>query len=94
MLPKQYEKLEAKALPRISRFCNGVDATSMGAFPYGATVTFRAEVPRMLGAAAVVLRMAQDGGAEMDSPLTFVSAEADGDVYEITLKTEELCSEE
>ena len=93
MLPKQYTKLDATALPMITKFYNGKDTTPMGAYPRGGVLTFRVDVPRALGAAAVVLRIARDGCEPTDLPLTFLNAEADEDRYSVDLHTETLCDE-
>ncbi len=93
MLPKQYTKLEAAALPKITKFCNGKDTTPMGAYPRGVSLSFRVDVPRALGAAAVVLRIAKDGCEQRDLPLTFLTADGDVDRYRVDLHTEELCDE-
>lgn len=93
MLSKQYTKLDASALPKITRIYDGKDTTYLGAYPRGGVLTFRVEVPRALGAAAVVLRIAKDGCNQTDCPLVFTSADEDIDRYAIDLHTEELCDE-
>ena len=94
MLPKQYTQLDASALPVITRLCDGKDTTSLGAYPHGAVLTFRVDVPRDLGAAAVVLRIAKDGCPQFDRPLTFLSAEGGVDRYSVELDTAALCGED
>ena len=94
MLSKQYTKLDASSFPKITRLCNGEDTTAQGAYPHGSVITFRVEIPRALGAAAVVLRIAKDGCKETDHPLEFLSAAEDVDRYSVELRTEELCSED
>ena len=93
MLLKQYTKTDPAATPVITRHCGGKDTTDRGAYPHGARITFRADVPRTFGASAVVLRLCADGGADRDYPLTFVSCDLGVDRYAITLDTKELCDE-
>ena len=93
MLPKQYTKLDASALPKITRLYNGKDTTPLGAYPRGGVLTFRVDVPRALGAAAVVLRIAKDGCEQADHPLTFLTADGDVDRYSVDLHTNALCDE-
>ncbi len=94
MLSKQYTKLDAAALPKITKLCNGKDTTPMGAYPRGVTLSFRVDVPRVLGAAAVVLRIAKDGCEPRDLPLAFLASEGDDDRYSVELSTSELCDED
>ena len=93
MLPKQYEKLDAAAFPNITKLYNGKDTTPMGAYPRGGVLTFRVDVPRALGAAAVVLRISRDGCNAEDLPLTFLISDGDVDRYSVDLQTETLCDE-
>ena len=80
--------------PRIKKSINGKDASHRGAFPYGTDIEFTVEVPRVLGASAVVLRINKDGAEPFDLPLCFVDTELGVDTYCVTLKTEELCGGE
>lgn len=91
MLPKLHQALEAGAALRLRRLVNGRDQTQYGAFAYGTRVTLCAEVPRTLGASAVVLRLSADGAAPRDTPLAFVSATPQTDTYEVTVDTAALC---
>lgn len=92
MLAKLFTELDRGLMPRITRLCQGKDTTACGAYPYGARLTFRVEVPRALGASAVVLRLGRDGGDEKDLPLEFRSSDEGLDTYAIELCTEDLCS--
>ena len=67
------------------------DASMRGAFAFGEELLFRAVVPRRLGIAAVVLRIAPDGGDGRDLAFSFSSRQKDSDIYTLTLSTEELC---
>lgn len=87
-------KLPLSALPTITKQVNGADASERGAFAYGDRICITVEVPRCLGASAVVLRIAADGGKETDLPLQFTDS-ADGvDGYCLTLDTVSLCGAE
>lgn len=91
MLPKLHKQLEPNTAVRIRRFVGERDETLRGAFACGESLTFRVTVPCVLGAAAVVLRMAPDGGSETDTPLSFRSTDRIEDVYELTVRTADLC---
>ncbi len=83
--------LSADMMPTVRKTVNGRDASKRGSFPCGTNIEFTVEVPRVLGASAVVLRIAEDGKSDMDMPLSFVST-ADGvDSYTLTLDTAALC---
>ena len=49
------------------KFCDGDNATLLGAFPHGSRVTFVVGVPRRMKVGAVVMRVAHDGGPEVDT---------------------------
>ncbi len=83
--------LSAELTPTIRKTVNGKDASTRGAFPCGTNIEFTVDVPRMLGASAVVLRIAEDGKEEKDMPLSFVSSTAGLDRYILTLDTRALC---
>ncbi len=93
MLPTFYREYDRDALPRIQKTVSGEDASGMGAFSFGTRIVLSARVPRRLGAAAVVLRLMEDGGDERDLPLTFVSTESGVDTYTLELDTAALCGE-
>ena len=84
----------ADCMPIIRKTANGKDASTRGAFPCGTKITFTVETPRMLGASAVVLRIAEDGKQYMDIPLDFEKTEMGIDRYYTMLDTEELCGSE
>ena len=93
MLPNQFQKIDAASMPRLQRWVGDTDTTQFGAYPHGTALTFKVDAPRSLGAAAVVLRIAPDGGESRDIPLTFFSTEKGVDHYAVTLQTGGLCSE-
>ena len=80
-----------ECMPRIKKSINGKDASQRGAFPYGSDIEFTVEVPRVLGASAVVLRINRDGGAAFDMPFRFVNTELGVDTYALNVRTAELC---
>lgn len=94
MLPRFYREYDRRALPRILKTVSGEDASDMGAFSFGTVITLELQVPRRLGAAAVVLRLCRDGKEPHDTPLTFVSCDQGIDIYRTTLDTRELCGGE
>lgn len=83
----------AAELPKLTKTVKGKDASDKGAFFRRDTLTLEARVPRALGAAAVVLRIAPDGGADTDRPFTFVTTARGVDTYRLTLSLAELCGE-
>ena len=82
------------SMPRIKKSINGKDASKRGAFPCGTDIEFTVEVPRALGASAVVLRVARDGQNDRDIPLSFIFSELGVDTYSTVISTSELCGGE
>ena len=80
--------------PIIRKSINGKDCPERSSFSCGTDVTFTVEAPRMLGASAVVLRIARDEEGDVDFPLEFVSTQQGTDTYALTLKLSELCGTE
>ena len=91
MLPRCYEKLDRNAMPRMTKTCDGRDASLFGAFPHGSRLEITVDAPRALGAQAIVLRIARDGEGDRDLALQFVSSSLGIDRYRLTLQTAELC---
>ncbi len=91
MLPKCYREYDRDAHPRIQKTVSGEDASTLGAFSFGTVIQLTLHVPRRLGAAGVVLRLAADGESDHDLPLTFESTEWGVDTYKISLDTATLC---
>ena len=94
MLIKEHTKLEAGLVPRLEKWADGVPANERGAFPCGTVLRLRFHIPRGLGVAATVLRIAPDGGEGRDDPFAFVTREGSEDIYELTLDSRTLCGEE
>ncbi len=90
MLIKLFSQLDAASLPSLTVRCNGRRVDAFGAVAHGARLALSMSVPRSLGASAVVLRLAPDGGEHTDLPLEFVSSEAGADLYTVTLDTARL----
>ncbi|MBQ9086261.1 MAG: glycoside hydrolase family 13 protein [Clostridia bacterium] len=86
-------KIVMSAMPTIRKTVNGVDASYRGAFALGDNIQFTVEVPRKLGASAVVLRLCEDGGADRDYPLRFHSTDLGIDIYEGKIDTAVLCGQ-
>ncbi len=84
-------KISMSAMPTIRKTVDGKDASDRGAFACGEQIRYTVEAPRRLGASAVVLRIARDGGKERDIPMTFVASEEGIDRYRLVLDTAELC---
>ena len=84
-------KITVPAMPVITKTVCGKDASAKGAFAAGEVIRFTVEVPRRLGASAVVLRLCPDGESDRDLPLTFENTETGVDRYGLELDTAELC---
>ena len=80
--------------PRIRLTVGGRDGTGRGAFSVADTLTLTVTVPRALGAAAVVLRIAADGGSDRDIPLAFADTGRGVDTYRLVLSLSALCAPE
>ena len=93
MLIHNHTALECGQDIQIKKSVKGRDVTSLGAFARGADISFRVTVPRRVGVAAVVLRLAPDGGAERDTPLDFMGMDGSTDTYTCTLSTAALCGD-
>ena len=93
MLIKEHTALEAGIGVKIEKLCGGKDTSRLGAFPYGEEITWRVTLSRRLGASAVVLRIAPDGGEPTDYPLHFEGMEGDEDHYTLVIPTNLFCSE-
>lgn len=81
-------------LPKISKKVNEKNCDTQNAFSYGSIVNFTVEVPRRLGASAVVLRFFEDGGKYTDHPLEFSDTALGTDTYSIDIDTKLLCGKE
>lgn len=81
-------------LPTIRKRINGNDLSARGSFAYGECPEFVVEVPRKLGASAVVMRINKDGCADSDYPFSFRSTDGIIDVYSLTIDTAALCRED
>lgn len=87
------KKTNVPAMPVIKKKIDGKDVSQRGAFAAGTVIEFFVEVPRRLGASAVVLRLCRDGEGDRDLPLTFQQTENGTDLYTLTLDTQALCGE-
>ncbi|MBR6726690.1 MAG: Beta-galactosidase C-terminal domain [Clostridia bacterium] len=76
-------------LPTVTKRIGTRDVSALGAFCVTDTLTLSVRVPRALGAAGVVLRIAADGKAAADMPLSFVTTTDGEDTYRLELP---LCS--
>ena len=83
--------LTSDRAPIIKKKVNGKDVSQRGAFPCGTKIDFTVETPRILGASAVVLRIAEDGNVDRDIPLEFADTDKGVDIYRTVLDTADLC---
>ena len=79
------------ALPTVRKSVGGKDVSLRGAFFHRDVLQLSVEVPRALGAAAVVLRLAPDGGEDADYPLAFGGSDLGVDTYTLSLSLAALC---
>ncbi len=84
----------AECLPTIRKRIEKRDVSGRGSFAFGETFDLIAEVPRRLGASAVVLRINKDGEPDRDMPLAFISTDGAVDVYSLSVNTAELCGKD
>ena len=88
---KLHDALESGIGVKAAKTVQGKDASVLGAFPCGTVLTLRLTVPRVLGAAAVVLRIREDGKGDRDFPFSFQSTAHSEDIYTLKLNTSLLC---
>ena len=69
----------------------GIDASHRGAFSVSDTIEFIITVPRCLGAAGVVLRIAADGEDYFDVPCEEFAGNSEENVYTLKLVLSDLC---
>ena len=91
MLIRLHETIENTVHTHLWWEVDGHKTTTPGAIPKGAKLSLCLELDRAWGAAAVVCRIAPDGEAERDIPLTFVKTQNGVDFYTLVLDTEVLC---
>ncbi len=93
MLVKENALLEAGQRILLKKTVADCDASRQGAFERGTLVTFCATLPRRMGIAAVVMRLAPDGDESRDLPFTFAGQHEGDDLYTLTLDTAALCGD-
>ena len=93
MLPKLSGIINGACHIKLEKFVDGVDKSSLGAFSCGEKIDIRMTMSRRIGAIAVVLRIAPDGGAERDFTLERNKVDEVTDLFSLTLDTAELCGE-
>ena len=86
-----HDEIENGQAVTLQKRANGADATLLGAVEWGTVLSFSLTVPRRMGAAAAVLRIAPDGGETQDLPLTFTGRAESLDTYTLDLDTAALC---
>ena len=91
MLIRLHEKIENTALAHLWWEIDGHKTLTPGAIPRGAKLTLCLSLSRAWGAAAVVCRIAPDGGEYQDIPLTFEKTQNGVDFYTLVLDTAALC---
>lgn len=94
MLAKNHARLEVGQRIKIEEYKDGEDVSRRGAFAWGDRIHLCITVPRRFGCAAVVLRIAPDGGESQDLPLAFSERIGDADIYTMELCTKTLCKDE
>ncbi|MBR2722630.1 MAG: glycoside hydrolase family 13 protein [Clostridia bacterium] len=93
MLISQHALLQNGQRIFIQKTVDGKDVSHKGAFAHGTRIVFSVRIPRTLGVSAAVLRIAPDGGEDVDHPLSFVGCSDGVDTYAMTLDTSLLCGE-
>lgn len=81
----------AECLPDIKKRIYGADVSHKSCFAFGECPEITVEVPRKLGASAVVLRVRKDGQCDKDLPFFFLNTDGGIDTYVLLLDTKNLC---
>ena len=81
----------AECIPIIKKIIGDKNVSTRGSFACGEIFKIVAEVPRKLGASAVVIRINEDEMCDSDFPLSFVTSDGVNDIYEIEIDTSEFC---
>jgi glycosidase len=84
----------AEKKPVIKKRIYGKDLSDRASFECGESLEFIAEVPRSLGASAVVLRICRDGESDRDLPFSFTDSDGVRDIYALYVDTAALCGGE
>ena len=92
MLIRLHEQIENTARAHLWWEVDGHKTLTPGAQPKGTVIKLCLALDRAWGAAAVVCRIAPDGGEEKDIPLHLEKTENGVDFYTLALDTEELCA--
>ncbi len=77
----------------ISKYLNGESVDQLGAFPFGAKLSFMIEVPFFHGSYSAVIRIEKDGEEYRDIPFAYEDKQSCR-VYSLALDTGELCEGE
>ncbi|MBR4292508.1 MAG: hypothetical protein IKT54_02735, partial [Clostridia bacterium] len=99
MLAKYYNEVGAGSAPTITKTLYnknspvGVDVSREGAFSIDSTVRFDITVPRRLGGAGVVLRIAKDGEEYRDIPLELGEGNSYADSFFVSLDMKKICAD-
>ena len=91
MLIRLHEQIENTAPSHLWWEVDGHKTLTPGAQPKGTKLTLCLSLSRAWGAAAVVCRIAPDGGEYQDIPLEFVKTQNGVDFYTLVLDTAALC---
>ena len=91
MLIRLHEQIENTAPSHLWWEVDGHKTLTPGAQPKGTKLTLCLSLSRAWGAAAVVCRIAPDGGEYQDIPLGFVKTQNGVDFYTLVLDTAALC---
>ena len=94
MLIRLHDAIEKTAPLHLWWEVDGHKSATPGAIPKGAKLTLRLSLSRAWGTAAVVCRIAPDGGEYRDIPLVFQKTKNGIDEYKLTLDTVNLCGAE
>ena len=93
MLIRLHNQIENTAPARLWWEVDGHETLTPGAVAKGAKLSLCLSLSRAWGAAAVVCRIAPDGGEYKDIPLTFSKTQRGRDFYTLVLDTAQMCGE-
>ncbi len=86
MLARYSDEISGGCPLTITEYADGAPLKNRGAVPAGSVFRVEVSVSRRLGDGGIVMRLCQDGKAERDIPLSFMSSSDGSNTYAVELK--------
>lgn len=93
MLIKYFSEIDDTCGLTVKKTVDGIDASNLGAFRYGAVIDVEVIVPRRLGVTEALLKIARDGECDIDIRLTQVQIDETWEKYVCSIDTADLCGQ-